>query len=183
MTIRREWSMPSAETFQIPCVAELIERWTGNRKCIVDPFARNSTIGHIRNDLNPNTAAQHHLDAIEFCAKLRRDGIVADAALFDPPYSPRQIAECYQQVGRAVTKQDTLNCSLYAKVKDSLADVMAADAIAVSCGWNSSGFGKKRAFEMLEILFICHGGAHNDTIVTVERKTPDLFSPAAAIPA
>ena len=43
-------------------------------------------------------------------------------------------------------------------------------------GWNSNGVGKVRGFEIIEILLIAHGGSHNDTIVTVERKfTNELF--------
>ena len=43
--------------------------------------------------------------------------------------------------------------------------------IVISCGWNTQGMGKQNGFEIIEILLVCHGGAHNDTIVTVERKT------------
>lgn len=32
------------------------------------------------------------------------------------------------------------------------------------------GIGKKNGFEIIEILLVAHGGMHNDTIVTVERK-------------
>jgi len=48
--------------------------------------------------------------------------------------------------------------------------------IAVCCGWNSLGFGLTRGYEMLEILLVTHGGAHNDTIVTVERKVGEVKS-------
>ncbi len=47
---------------------------------------------------------------------------------------------------------------------------------AISFGWNSSGFGKKRGFEIIEILLVAHGGRHNDTIVTVERKVQNIIS-------
>jgi hypothetical protein len=30
--------------------------------------------------------------------------------------------------------------------------------------------GIKRNFKLIEVLIVAHGGAHNDTIVTVERK-------------
>lgn len=29
---------------------------------------------------------------------------------------------------------------------------------------------KNRGFEIIEIMLVAHGGNHNDTIVTVERK-------------
>ena len=41
---------------------------------------------------------------------------------------------------------------------------------AISFGWNSNGFGKRRGFEIVEIMLVAHGTHHNDTIVTVEKK-------------
>lgn len=43
-------------------------------------------------------------------------------------------------------------------------------SIEISFGWNSGGIGKQYDFEIIEIMLVAHGGAHNDTIVTVERK-------------
>jgi hypothetical protein len=42
--------------------------------------------------------------------------------------------------------------------------------IALSFGWSSVGFGKNRGWRMIEILLVCHGGAHNDTICVAEVK-------------
>jgi hypothetical protein len=42
--------------------------------------------------------------------------------------------------------------------------------IAICFGWNTSGFGKSRGFVLERILLLAHGGAHNDTMITVERK-------------
>jgi hypothetical protein len=41
---------------------------------------------------------------------------------------------------------------------------------AISFGWNSNGFGEKYGFTIIEILMVCHGSSHNDTIVVVEIK-------------
>jgi hypothetical protein len=60
--------------------------------------------------------------------------------------------------------------SFWRKVKDAADVVLIPGGIAICCGWNSMGFGLKRGYEMEEILLVSHGGAHNDTIVTVERK-------------
>ena len=56
--------------------------------------------------------------------------------------------------------------------------MLKPEGIAICFGWNSMGFGLKRGYELLEVLMVPHGGAHNDTIVTVERKTanPTLFT-------
>jgi hypothetical protein len=92
----------------------------------------------------------------------------ADAVLFDPPYSPRQIAEVYASIGRACSTQDTQNARLYREARVRLASMLKPGGIGISCGWNSTGFGAD--FKVEELLLIAHGGAHNDTIVTVERK-------------
>lgn len=173
MNFIREFAMPNSETFAMPPVSRLLERWLPEKGVIVDPFARNSKCGTITNDLNPATSAEYHLLAEEFVEL----DFTADAVLFDPPYSPRQIAEVYQQVGRVCGTEETQNARLYRRVKDGLNRMLRPDGIAISFGWNSMGFGLKRGYEMLEILLVSHGGAHNDSIVTVERKIvmPRLF--------
>lgn len=123
----------------------------------------------ITNDLNPATDAQFHMLAEDFVDKHVKKG-QADVVLFDPPYSPRQIMECYQRVGRKVTTEDTQNARLYKRVKDGLDRMLRGGGIAICCGWNSMGFGIGRGYELLEVMLVPHGAAHNDTIVIVERK-------------
>lgn len=170
----REFAMGNAETFSLPPVSRLLDKWLRGCVVIVDPFARNSARATLTNDLNPNTDAQHHLPADEF---VEMEGVSADAVLFDPPYSPRQITECYQAIGLTCGTEDTQNGRLYRRVKDGLHRMLKPDGIAISFGWNSMGFGITRGYELLEILLVSHGAAHNDTIVTVERKIvmPSLF--------
>lgn len=165
----REWAMPSANTFSIPPIQSLLLRLCSGG-VVVDPFARNATFGSITNDLNPNTCARYHMKAEDFSAMLVEKGVVADVVLFDPPYSPRQISECYQSVGMKAGMEDTQNGRLYRVVKDGLSKIVRPGGIAISFGWNSAGFGLKRGFVQEEILLVPHGGGHNDTIVVVERK-------------
>lgn len=159
--------MPNSETFSLLPVSELLDRYIPKTAIVLDPFARNSIRGTYTNDLNPNTEAQSHMLAEEWVETLAKD---ADVVLFDPPYSPRQIQESYQQIGRPVTGEDTQNARLYRLVKDGLDSSLKPGGLAICCGWNSMGFGLSRGYEMLEILLVPHGAAHNDTIVTVERK-------------
>lgn len=160
--------MPSSETFSIEPISKLLDRYCVG-KVIVDPFSRNSKRATITNDLNPNTVAEFHMLAEDFVQNHIPDR-GADVVLFDPPYSPRQIQECYQSIGRKVGTQDTQNARLYKIVKDGLDRMLRPEGIAICCGWNSMGFGKTRGYELLEILMVSHGGAHNDTIITVEKK-------------
>ncbi len=168
LNFSRAFSMGNAETFSLPPVSRLLDRWLIGACVVVDPFARNSHRGTVTNDLNPTTDADYHMLAEDFVEQGL--SIVADVVLFDPPYSPRQIAECYQQIGRQCGTMDTQNARLYRRVKDGLDRMLRPGGIAICCGWNSMGFGLKRGYEMIEILLVPHGAAHNDTIVTVERK-------------
>lgn len=165
----RRCAQPSADTFEMPPVAALLDEWLRGCEVIIDPFARNGRRGTLRNDLNPKTRAEHHMDAVEFADMLVTRGVKADAILFDPPYSLRQVVECYAGVGRHVTRADSQDAS-FSRVRDRLSRALRPGGVALSFGWNSVGFGRSRGFELLEILLVSHGGAHNDTICVVERS-------------
>ena len=168
MNLYREWAMHSLETFSIPPIRHLLGRWIPPCPLVVDPAARDSHWGTHTNDLNPNTRAKLHLHAVEFLGLMRQAGLRFDAALLDLPYSPRQVKENYGNVGRLVTQQDVQ--SLWRMVKDKIDCLLKPNGIVISCGWNSAGMGTNRGYEPIEMLLVCHGGGHNDTIVTVERK-------------
>lgn len=171
MNFSRHWAMPSPDTFSIPPVAEFVRRWMDMTPGeSLDPFARDCTLATYRNDLNPATAATHHMDAADFCIKMAADGVRCSLALFDPPYSPRQISECYASFGRAATGQDTQNAALYRRVRDAMMPCLRPGAVVLSFGWNSAGMGKRRGFEIVELMLVARGGAHNDTICIAERS-------------
>ena len=167
----RVWAMPSGNTFSIAPIAAFVRKYTTGASAVADPFARDSQFGTITNDLNPETKAMYHMDAEEFAKSVLLPSSV-DVVLFDPPYSPLQISELYQKVGLPVTTRDTQSPRLYKAVRDGLTMALRPGGTALSFGWNSVGFGKGRGFEMLEIMLVSHGGAHNDTICVAERKLP-----------
>ena len=53
---------------------------------------------------------------------------------------------------------------------DEIQRILRVGGKCISFGWNSNGVGKKINFQIERILLAAHGGSHNDTIVTVERK-------------
>jgi hypothetical protein len=170
MEISRIWCMPNSETFKIKPIKELISRYIDKEKIWVDPFVRNSIYKeHCKytNDLNQEITATHNLEALEFLKQIETE--TCDGVLFDPPYSFRQIMECYNGIGRKVFQTDT-NGSFYADKKIEIARIVKKGGLVISFGWNSMGIGKTRGFEMIELLLVPHGGSKNDTIVTVERK-------------
>lgn len=162
--------MPSAETFSIAPIREFIRRNLGAARVIVDPFARNSRVGTITNDLNPATTAEHHMDALDFLDMLRERGVVADAVLLDPPYSPRQVREVYQSVGREVTKPDTAMRVLWgARERADL--ILRPGGVVLSFGWSGSGMGARNGYVEVETMYVRHGGLHNLTACVAERKS------------
>ncbi len=164
--INREWAMPNSNTFSIKPIRELIERYLSGT--IIDPFANQNKLATITNDLDPQYDTDYHMDATEFLKML--DNNSADVVLWDPPYSPRQIMECYKKFNMTVNMQTT-QASYWSKQKEQIARIVKPNGIVITCGWNSGGIGKKYGFKIIEILLVAHGGWHNDTIVTVERKT------------
>ena len=97
-----------------------------------------------------------------------------DTVLYDPPYSPRQVSECYRALGMSVNMATT-QASYWAAQKKEIARICRPQGIVITCSWNSGGIGMKLGFEMLEVLLVPHGGWHNDTIAVVERKSPSLL--------
>lgn len=172
MNITRTWAMPNADTFSIGPIRQLVKHYLSLSEVSVDPFARNKRWATHTNDLNPDTAAEHHLEALEFLLMLKRQSIVADLVLFDPPYSSRQVAECYASVGREATQEDT-QASSWTNWKAAIAAICSPDAIVLSFGWNSNGMGLKHNFSIEQILLVAHGGMHSDTICMVERRMAD----------
>lgn len=177
----RALSMPSARTFSIPAIGDFVRRWRPSAGLSVDPFARNSRAADFTNDLDPETTARMHLPAEDFLDAMSKEGRRFALGFFDPPYSPRQISECYRGIGRPVSAEDTQNSALYRRVRDALDAVMEPGGVVLSFGWNSNGMGKGRRYSLEEMLIVAHGGAHNDTICIAERKLAITSgAPAAA---
>lgn len=165
MTINRAWSMPNSRTFQIQPIHEIIKRHAFGK--IIDPFANENKLANVTNDLNPEYDTDFHMDATDFLSMFEENSV--DTVLYDPPYSPRQVSECYKSLGMTVNMQTTQS-GYWSKQKEQIGRIVKPGGIVITCSWNSGGIGKKYGFEIVEILLVAHGGWHNDTIVVVERK-------------
>lgn len=145
--IKRKWAMPNKRTFTIKPIKNIINTYSNNIN-FIDPFTY-----------------PYKQDAIEYLNTFNSNSV--EGVLFDPPYSPRQLKECYDNVGMVL--HDTKS-SVWKAWKDEIARVIKPKGICISFGWNSGGLGKCRGFKIIEILLVAHGGNHNDTIVVVEKK-------------
>jgi len=83
-----------------------------------------------------------------------------DVVLLDPPYSFHQAVTTYKD------EKHIQITHVYNEVKRVLKD----NGLVIHFGWNSNGIGKKNGFEIIEIMLVAHGGNHNDTIVTIEKR-------------
>ncbi len=164
--IQRQWAMPSKNTFDIKPVKELIQSELTNGTWI-DPFANQNKLATITNDLNPDFDTDYHMDALDFLKTFQNESV--DGVLYDPPYSPRQVTECYQGVGINVTSETT-RASFWGNQKKEISRIVKPGGKVITFGWNSGGIGRKYGFEITRILMVPHGGWHNDTICTVEVK-------------
>jgi hypothetical protein len=170
------WAMPDGETFSIRPIAKFVHKYMHSNKISIDPFARNSNMATYTNDLNPKTNAKYHEDVWLFLKRLKSMKVTADLVLFDPPYSLRQMKEIYNGIGiDKLSMGDTQRLGSWTKERDAIADIISDQGIVLSFGWNSNGMGKGRGFEIIEIMLVSHGGAHNDTICIAEKKVKGLF--------
>lgn len=172
--IERVWAMPNKNTFDIKPIHELIvEELTDG--LWIDPFANTNKLASVTNDLNPDYDTDYHMDALDFMKMFDSDSV--DGVLYDPPYSPRQVSECYNNVGYNVT-WDTTKASFWGNHKREISRIVKIGGKVITFGWNSGGIGYKYGFEIERILLVPHGGWHNDTICTVEVKTHEPEAPA-----
>ncbi|MFQ5788615.1 MAG: site-specific DNA-methyltransferase, partial [Thermodesulfobacteriota bacterium] len=114
--IERVWAMPNKRTFQIPPIKKLIKDEIPDNYEVIDPFP-----------------FEYFEDATDYLKRVPS----FHYGLFDPPYSPRQLKECYKGKGEYDTKAST-----WSNWKDLMAEKVTKKCI--SFGWNTCGLGKKR---------------------------------------
>src|SRR3990167_463042 len=91
----RVWAMPNQWTFTIKPIAELLKHEVGEGLFCVS-FAGQNSPAQVTNDLRKEMPTTHHLPAIEFLKAQQSESF--DGVLYDPPYSPRQVKECYNSI-------------------------------------------------------------------------------------
>jgi hypothetical protein len=72
-------------------------------------------------------------------------------------------------MGKTVNMQTTQS-SFWGDLKKEISRIVKVEGVVISFAWNTNGIGKTKGFEIIEILTVAHGGNHNDTLCTVEKK-------------
>ena len=142
----RVWAMPNKRTFQIKPIKDLLSEEFNNNYLDLFPYP-------------------YLMDAMENLQLIPDESI--DRLAYDPPYSPRQLKECYDDLGMSL--HDTTS-KVWSDWKKEIARVMSPGGKVISFGWSTNGIGKTLGFQIIRILLVAHGGNHNDTICTVEVK-------------
>ncbi len=126
--INRKWEMPNSKTFKIKTIKELIKKYIKEEHIVIDPFANEHSIKeeikcskYISNDIDTKYNTDYNLDAQEFLKLFDNNSV--DVLLFDPPYSGRQVKECYSKLGKTVTMNDT-NSGYFARFKKEIARIL-----------------------------------------------------------
>jgi len=173
----------TASPFSMPVVQHIIKstlkKIKGNHNVrIIDPFARyhrQPGCVTISNDLNPEIPADYHLEMNDFgeliAEKIDRGEIEpCDLIFHDPPYSLRQLKEHYDDIGHDLKLWQTNN--MWGRGLDALAKCVKLGGYAISAGWHSHGYGKKRGFQKVAVYIIEQVASPDryDLIITVERK-------------
>lgn len=137
------FAMPNKRTFTIKPIADLITSENGWRFDEPFPF-------------------EYKIDALDHLWTFRDNSL--DGVLFDPPYSPRQLKECYDSIGQSWDGTS----GIWSQWEARIASVIKPGGKCIKFGWNSHKI--RKDFETTRILLVNHGGHHNDTIVTVQKK-------------
>lgn len=103
--LERAWAMPNKNTFEIHPIKKMLKEEVDNDLLWIDSFANKNKIASVTNDLNPEFDTDYHMDALDFLKTFNDCSV--DGVLYDPPYSPRQISECYKNIGLEVSNKTT----------------------------------------------------------------------------
>jgi hypothetical protein len=152
-------------TFEAPKIKQWVENNCEGLTLNLFAGETKLNINEIRNDLNLDTNPNLNMDALECCKYLVEKKYKFDTILLDPPYSYRKSMEKYN--GRI--------SSPFNQIKDQLSYLTHKHSRIITFGYHSTCMGKKRGFNLIQILLICHGGAQHDTIAIVEEKVKEGF--------
>tara|TARA_R100000306_G_scaffold50065_2_gene47154 strand:+ start:1210 stop:1767 length:558 start_codon:yes stop_codon:yes gene_type:complete len=137
--------------------------WLANQELkIADPYARNCRIAReYTNDIDPETDAKFHLDALDFLCSM--DSGAFDAVIFDPPFSEYQAKRYEHGTANIYTTPGA--------VKDQMCEIeriLKPGGYLLKFGYNTSRH--KGHFDLIRVMIVNHGANHNDTLVSLWRK-------------
>ena len=129
---------------------------------VADPFARNCQIATHTNDIDPNTKAEDHQDALEWL--MRQEDQYFDSVIFDPPFSAIM----------AERKYPAGHVNIYtvpgyvSKCFEEIVRILKPGGKVLKLGFNST-----RHHPLIDLKrgwIVCFGGNRNDVVMTLWQK-------------
>jgi len=155
------WEM-SPWTFEIRFVKKILQPELKLRSDVLIPFAgqtrftkKNVIYVDIMDGLPKPYFQMNVLDFLKDYVKS------FDLIIADPPYSSNQAVRTYNN-------EKHQEITMY---KNAFDKVLRPGGIIYFFGYNSTGMGRKRGYEMTDIYLLNLAGSHNDIIITREVKT------------
>jgi hypothetical protein len=164
MEINRIWVMPSIWTFTMKPVQKLFEKYGISKGGWIDPFAGENSPAQLTNDIE-GRGNDSSLDGLEFLKCFGNNSV--KGVLFDPPYSTEQCLRRYTPKHNGTAGR----AEYWARCKNEIARIVEPGGLCISFCWDSTGIGKNRGFDIIEIMLLCHGACHNDTIITIDKRS------------
>lgn len=153
-------------TFAPEAVRDWVESHLRGR--VLDLFAGGTALDHdgevVRNSTDPDVHADTRFDAREIGAHLPPDSF--DTVLLDPPIA------IWRGVGGGSAGSGDVE-----SIKTAAAGLVRPGGRTILFGRSSTGMGRSRGFEPVELCLVNHPGATADTIAVVERRIRDSGVP------
>lgn len=145
--LERVTALPSHTPFEIPVIKEFCQIYDDEE--FFDPF--------------PHPFKK---DALEYMKEQNPDTI--NRGRYDGPYSQRQLKEMYNNIGFHYQ----MNSSYWRMIEEEWFRIIKPGGFVIRFGWNSKIM---KGFKFVSGLIVYHGGQHNDTIVTVQKKIQEIL--------
>ena len=130
-------------------------------RLIIDPYARNCEwCAPFTNDIDPDTKAVHHMDALDFLCSQESNKF--HGVIFDPPFSEGQARRYEHGTANIYTTPGAIKMQM-----DEIRRILKPGGFLLKFGYNSS---RHANFDLEHIYLVNHGGNHNDTIVSLWKK-------------
>ena len=128
----------------------------------IDPFARNCEWAYPHtNDINPETSAVHHVDALEFLNTYERNSF--SIGLLDPPFSDRMAKDKYGSSNLYAS-----DCQKMRQIEHALGNLIKHHGVIIKLGYNTSKPHPGFVLEDFEVWNL--GGCRNDILCSIWRK-------------
>ena len=160
------YGLSSSDTFCAKTCASsvLSEVMSQGWSTSVDLFAKDSELCDVTNDLNPETRADHCMDAVECVPIHAGPGVLF---VVDPPYSETQVKRKYKTGLGKHHSLLSLSSALFSAFKESACPGMGV----LWCCWSSKGMGLSEGWKRAGHWTICHGLVRPNTQIVLDVYT------------